>query len=267
MFRNPVRRSQRSQPASTLSNWLTGDANKAAELHADPNADASSDRSEATRPPHPTQTVYPTGDLEKGERDEEWTEGDPSTHTDRDSQNDDTDGDGVAGTRGRSSAGDGTCYTTSSGDPLPHRMGGAHSIPDLNATGQEATPGACALDTAEMTCHEPARTPSLPTPSATHPPLPVSAGTSLSSSAHSPPHSSLPSHWDIGHPSLRSKPYVMSGNRDEPDEDDNDAGGDVTECFTNANDDDVGEDGDNEEDGDDAHYDGDYVCEITDDMI
>lgn len=59
----------------------------------------------------------------------------------------------------------------------------------------------------------------------------------------------------------------MSGNRDEPDEDDNDAGGDVTECFTNAYDDDVGEDGDDEEDGDDAHYDGDYVCEITDDMI
>jgi len=267
MARRPVRRSQRSQPASTLRNWLTGDANKATELHADPNADASSERSEATRPPHPTPVVHLTGDGEKGESDDDLTESDPLILTDRDSQDDDTDGDGVAGTGGRPSAGGGTCYPTSSGDTLPHRMGGTHSIPDLNATGQEAAPGACALDTSEMTCHEPARTPSLSTPSATHSPLPVSAGTSLSSSAHSPPRSSLLSHWDIGHPSLRSKPYDMSGNGDDLAEDGNEVGGGVAECYSNVNDYDVGEDGDDEEDDVDALHDGDYVDEDADDMI
>ena len=51
----------------------------------------------------------------------------------------------------------------------------------------------------------------------------------------------------------------MSGNRDDLDEDGYDVGGDIAECYTNANDEDVGEDGDDEEDGDDACYDGDYV--------
>ena len=59
----------------------------------------------------------------------------------------------------------------------------------------------------------------------------------------------------------------MSGNRDDLVEDGNEVGGGGAECYTNANDDDVGEDGDDEEDDVDTLYDGDYVDEDADDMI
>jgi hypothetical protein len=58
----------------------------------------------------------------------------------------------------------------------------------------------------------------------------------------------------------------MSENRDVLDEDDYEMGGDNAECYTNANDEDVGEDGDDEEDDEVACYDGDYDDE-DDDMI
>jgi len=59
----------------------------------------------------------------------------------------------------------------------------------------------------------------------------------------------------------------MSGNGDDLAEDGNEVGGGVAECYTNVNDYDVGEDGDDEEDDVDALHDGDYVDEDADDMI
>ena len=55
-----------------------------------------------------------------------------------------------------------------------------------------------------------------------------------------PPLFSLFSHWEFGNPPPRRKPNVMSGNRDDLDEDVNDVDGDVAECYTDAYDDDVG---------------------------
>ena len=260
---NPVRRSQKVQPTSTLRNWLASDAYRTTEPHADPNVGNSSRSSEATRPSHPTSAVHLAGDEEEGGSEDDLTKGDPLIPSDRDSQEEDTDRDGDAGPGGRSSTGGGTYYTTSSGDILPRRMGGTHSIPDQKATGQEAAPGACALDTAEMPCHKTARTHSLPISSATHSTLPMSASTSLPSSAYSPPLSSL---QYIRNPSPRSKPYDMSENRDVLDEDGYDADGDTADYYTDANDEDVGEDGDDEEDSDEARYDGDYVDEDDGDM-
>ena len=60
--------------------------------------------------------------------------------------------------------------------------------------------------------------------------------------------------------------YQKKKNRDDLDEDGYDVDGDIAEYYTNANDEDVGEDGDDEEDGNDAHYDGDYVDEDADGM-
>ena len=56
----------------------------------------------------------------------------------------------------------------------------------------------------------------------------------------------------------------MNGNRDYLDEDVNDVDEDVDEGYTNANEDDAGEDGDDEEDVDDAVYGRRYVDEDAD---
>ena len=203
-------------------------------------------------------------------------DGDPLDIIDHDSEVTDTGGDGDAGPSGGSSTGGGRYSTTPSGDTLSRRKGVTHSIPDQKATGQEATPGACALDTAEMSCHELARTPSLSTHSA---PLPPPSPLSLS--AHSPPSFSLFSHWDSGrqrghppadwasskahmHPPPRRKLCGINGNRDDLDEDANDVDEDVDECYTDANEDDAGEDGDDEEDVDDVADDRRYVDEDAD---
>ena len=188
----------------------------------------------------------------------------PLSSTDHDSEGDYTDGDGDAGLGGRSSVGGGTYYATSSGDTPSHREGTAHSLTDQEATGREAKTGTCALDTAEMPSHKPARNPSLPTPSATHLPLLVSANTSsspFSLSAHSPPLSSLFSHWEFGNPPPRRKLYDMNGKRDDRDEDVNEEEGDVDEYNMEDSTEDVGDDGDDEEDVDDGIHDGCYVDE------
>ena len=91
----------------------------------------------------------------------------------------------------------------------------------------------------------------------------MSASTSLPSSAYSPPLSSL---QYIRNPSPRSKPYDMSEYRDDLDEGGYDVDGDTADYYTNANDEGVGEDGDDEEDSDEARYDGDYVDEDADGM-
>ena len=87
--------------------------------------------------------------------------------------------------------------------------------------------------------------------------------TPFSLSAHSPLLFSRSSLWGFGHPPPPRKPYAMSGNTDDLDEDVN-VDGDVGECNTDENDVDVGDDGDDKEDVNDATDDDGYADEDAD---